>query len=176
VIALAIICAGFSLAVVAGAKEHSSQPLSPGATRYVSLQSNRYAYWRVAIDAFAAQPLRGIGAGGWAVYWLSHRPFDDYAEDAHSLPLQTAAELGLVGVVLLAAFVGGIALAAREAYRAAPALAAGPIAGVVVYAAHAPLDWDWEMPAVTLIGLVLAGSLLAQAELGRRGAQAGVPQ
>jgi hypothetical protein len=44
-------------------------------------------------------------------------------------------------------------------------MAAGPIAGVVVYLAHAPLDWDWQMPAVTLVALILAGSLLAASEL-----------
>jgi hypothetical protein len=45
--------------------------------------------------------------------------------------------------------------------RAAPALAAGPVAGVVVYIAHAPLDWDWEMPALTLVAVILAGLLVA---------------
>ena len=69
-----------------------------------------------------------------------------------------------MGLALLVAFVAGIGLAARRAYRAAPGAAAGPIAGVVVYLAHAPLDWDWQMPAVTLIALVLAGSLLSLAE------------
>jgi len=44
-------------------------------------------------------------------------------------------------------------------------LAAGPIAGFVVYAVHAPLDWDWEMPAVTLVAIVLAGALLAMGEI-----------
>jgi hypothetical protein len=34
----------------------------------------------------------------------------------------------------------------------------------VVYVAHAPLDWDWEMPAVTLIAILLAGLLIALAE------------
>jgi hypothetical protein len=29
---------------------------------------------------------------------------------------------------------------------------------------HAPLDWDWQMPAVTLVALVLAGSLVALTE------------
>ncbi len=163
-IALAVICAGFALAVVAGAKEGSSQPLAPGATRYVSLQSNRYAYWRVALRAFADEPLRGVGAGGWAVYWLRLRPFNEGAQDAHSLPLQTAAELGVVGLALLAAFLAGVGLASRVAYRVAPALAAGPIAGFVTYIAHSPLDWDWQMPALTLIAIVLAGSLLALAE------------
>ena len=163
-IALAVICAGLALAVVAGAKESSGGTLAPGATRYTSLQSSRYAYWRVALRAFGDEPLRGVGAGGWAVYWLRYRPFNEGAQDAHSLPLQTAAELGLVGVVLLLAFLGGVAVSARTAHRVVPSLAAGPIAGVVTWVAHSPLDWDWEMPAVTLIALVLAGLLLALSE------------
>ncbi len=165
-IALVVICAGLALAIVVGARESSaqSQPLSAGATRLVTLQSNRYAYWRVALHAFADEPLRGVGAGGWAVYWLRLRPINEGAQDAHSLPIQTAAELGLVGLALLAAFLAGVGLAARDAYRAAPAQAAGPIAGFVVYVAHAPLDWDWQMPAVTLVALVLAGALLALGE------------
>jgi len=165
-IAPVAICAGLALAIVVGAKESStqSQALSAGATRYVTFKSNRYAYWRVALRAFEAEPLRGVGAGGWAVYWLRLRPIDEGAQDAHSLPFQTAAELGLVGLALLAAFLAGIALAARDAYRIAPAQAAGPIAAVVVYVAHAPLDWDWQMPAVTLVALVLGGALLALGE------------
>jgi hypothetical protein len=74
------------------------------------------------------------------------------------------AELGVVGLALLAAFLAGVGVAARAAHRAAPGAAAGAIAGCVVWLAHSPLDWDWEMPAVTLIALVLAGSLLALPE------------
>ena len=169
-IALAVICAGLALALAVGAKEHSARPLSPGATRYATLQSNRYTYWRVAMHAFSDEPVRGVGAGGWAVYWLRLRPFQEGAQDAHSLPIQTLAELGLVGLALLAAFLAGIAWAAREAHRVSPALAAGPLAGFVAYVAHAPLDWDWEMPAVTLVALVLAGALLAQSSSAMRGA------
>jgi O-Antigen ligase len=167
-LALAVICAGLALAIVVGSKESARRPLSTNASRYVTLQSNRYAYWRVAFRAFGQEPLRGVGAGGWAVWWLRYRPFDDFAQDAHSLPLQTLAELGLVGIALLAASFGGIALAARDAYRTEPRLAAGPIAGLVTYLAHAPLDWDWQMPAVTVVAIVLAGALLASAELSSR--------
>ena len=163
-IALALVCAGMAVAIVVGSKESANRPLSGGASRYVTLQSNRYAYWRVAFRAFGDEPLHGVGAGGWAVWWLRYRPFNDFAQDAHSLPLQTLAELGLVGVGLLGAFFAGVGLAARNANRIAPALAAGPIAGFVVYAAHAPLDWDWQMPAVTLVAIVLAGALLATVE------------
>jgi O-antigen ligase len=163
-IALVVICAGLALAIVVGAKESSRQPLSVGATRYETLQSNRYEYWRVALRAFGDQPLRGVGAGGWAVYWLRYRHIKESARDAHSLPLQTLAELGLVGFLLLVAFLAGVGWAARDAMARAPALAAGPAAGFVVWLAHAPLDWDWEMPAVTLIAIGLAGALIALAD------------
>jgi uncharacterized membrane protein YidH (DUF202 family) len=164
-LALVAIGAGLALAIVVGAKEGSAQPLAAGSTRLVTLQSNRYAYWRVALRAFGQEPLRGVGAGGWAVDWLRWRPFAEGAQDAHSLELQTAAELGIVGLALLAAFLAGVGLSARGALRAAPALAAGPVAGCVVWVVHSPLDWDWQMPAVTLIALVLAGLLLALPEL-----------
>ena len=163
-LATLVICAGLGLAIVLGAHEQSAQPLQGGSSRLVSLQSNRYAYWRVALRAFASEPLHGVGAGGWAVDWLRWRPFAEGAQDAHSLELQTLAELGLVGLALLAAFLAGVGIAARAAHRVAPGAAAGAIAGCVVWLAHSPLDWDWEMPAVTLIAVVLAGSLLALPE------------
>jgi uncharacterized integral membrane protein len=160
-IAVALICAGLALAIVVGAKERSSRSLSAGATRYVTLQSNRYAYWRVAMRAFGDEPIRGVGAGGWAVYWLRYRPIDEFAQDAHSLPLQTLAELGIIGAAFLITYLVGVGLAARDALRGAPALAAGPIAAFVVWLAHQPLDWDWQMPAVTLVATILAGQLIA---------------
>jgi hypothetical protein len=165
-IALAVIVLGLAVAIVAGAKEKSTVRLSAGAARFSTLQSNRYDYWGVALRAFSDEPVRGVGAGGWAVYWLRYRTISEFAQDAHSLPLQTMAELGIVGLALLAVFLAGIALAAAAALRVAPALAAGPVAGFVAYIAHAPLDWDWQMPAVTLVALGLAGLLLALAEPG----------
>ncbi len=162
---LALICCGLALAIAVGAKETTGAPqLGGGAGRLISLQSNRYAYWHVALEAFAAEPLRGVGAGGWAVWWLNHRTVNDFAQDAHSLPLQTAAELGVVGLVALGMLFGGVAAASRTAHRAAPGLTAGPLAALVTYAVHAPLDWDWQMPAVTLVAVVLAGFVVAVAE------------
>jgi hypothetical protein len=166
--ATAFIAVGLALAVVLGAKETSAGPqaLSGGATRLVSLRSNRYDYWDVALRAFASEPLHGVGAGNWQVYWLRWRPIQEFAADAHSLPLQTLAELGVIGALALAAFLLGVLDAARRVARTTAGAAAGPAAGCVAYLAHAPLDWDWEMPAVTLVAIALAGSLLAQAEGG----------
>ncbi len=169
-LALGLICAGLALAIVVGAKESAANPqLRPGTTRYATLNSSRYAYWKVALRAFGDEPLRGVGAEGWGVYWLRYRTIDDFAQDAHSLELQTLAELGLIGGALLLAFLGGVALAARDAHRGAPALAAGPIAAFIVYVAHSPLDWDWQLPAVTVIALVLAGLVVAIADNVERG-------
>ena len=147
--------------IAVGTARWSPAPASSGAKHLITTNSIRYAYWRVAVHAFTAEPIRGVGAGSWAIWWLREQPLEPPAQDAHSLPLQTLAELGLVGIGLLTAFLWAIALAARDGMRVAPRVAAGPIAGCVVYLAHAPLDWDWEMPAVTLVAILLAGALLA---------------
>ena len=166
-IALALICVGLAVAITVGAKETTVSPsLSGGASRLTSLQSDRYAYWDVALRAFASQPLYGVGAGGWAVWWLRYRTVPAFAQDTHSLPLQTLAELGLVGLALLGTLVGGVAVAARRAHRLSPLFTSGAIGAIVAYAAHAPLDWDWQMPGVTLVALVLAGMVLAAASAG----------
>ena len=162
-IALGLICAGLALAIVVGAKETSGLPSGTSASRFTTLSSDRYDYWRVALDAFAREPVHGVGAGGWAVDWLRYRREQSYAVDAHSLPLQTLAELGLIGVLMLAALLAGVAQAARLALGHARELAAGPVAVLVVYLAHSPLDWDWQLPAVTLIAVLLSGALVGLA-------------
>jgi O-antigen ligase len=129
--------------------------------RFGSLQTNRYAYWRVAlVDGFAKRPVTGVGAGGFAAIWLRYRKITERVKVAHSLYVETLAELGLVGFGFLLIWFGGIAASARRAYNAAPMVAAGPIAAIVVFATHAAVDWDWEMPAVTLVALALAGCLV----------------
>ena len=132
--------------------------------RLASAQSNRYAYWRVAVGAFADHPLAGVGSGGFRVEWRRERDVVDPARDAHSLYLETAGELGLVGLLLLGAAVVAVVMSAREARRRAPAASAGLIAALVLWAAHAGVDWDWEMPALTLVALLIAGALAALSE------------
>jgi hypothetical protein len=133
--------------------------------RLRSLDSNRYSYWRVALDTFAERPILGIGSGAFVVEWLQQRDVDDPTREPHSLYLGTLAELGLVGLAALSAFLWGVVAAGREVWRREPALAAGPIAALVVFAAHAGIDWDWEMPALTMVALALAGALVAWGEM-----------
>jgi hypothetical protein len=133
------------------------------AARLSSVGSNRYEYWKVALKVAADHPVAGVGASGFAVEWLKRRPIDDAVHDAHSLELESLAELGLIGFALLCALLAAVAVCARRVHARDPGLAAGPIAALALWALHSAIDWDWEMPALTLVAVVLAGTLVARA-------------
>jgi hypothetical protein len=112
---------------------------------------DRAAYWRVAAHDAFAHPLLGSGAGTFAREWLAHRPVASGVMNAHSLYLETLAEVGPAGLLLLvAALAVPLVVAAR---RRSPlgAVAGGAYATFLV---HAGLDWDWQMPAVVAAGLL----------------------
>jgi O-antigen ligase len=148
---------GLGVAMGGGGDEVKS-----GGARVATLDTNRGALWGVAIDAFAEHPVTGVGTSSFAVEWLRERDEVDRALDAHSLYVETLAELGLVGALLLAAFLlasgAGMVAAARAAPRD-PVVAAAT-AAVVAFAVHAGFDWDWESPALALTALVLLAALL----------------
>lgn len=162
----AALLAGLALLATADPRT-GTPPTGATASRVVSTDSNRYAYWHVALDQFADHPLRGDGSGAFRVAWRRERTVPEAAVDAHSLYVETLAELGLVGLALLVALFAAVAVCARRAYRATPAAAAGPVAALVVWALHTGLDWDWEMPGLTLVALALAGLLCSISEPAR---------
>jgi O-antigen ligase len=148
---------------MAGSGGGEAAGFGASASRLGSASSNRADYWRVAWDVAGEHPLRGAGPGAFGPEWLRVRPYPEAVKDAHSLPLETLSELGLLGLALLLALVGGVAGAARAALRADAALAAGPAAALATWLVHACVDWDWEMPALTLIAVACAGALLSGA-------------
>jgi peptidoglycan/LPS O-acetylase OafA/YrhL len=133
------------------------------AARLASTDSNRYAYWQVAAGAWADAPVRGTGSGGFGVVWLRDRDIDEPVRDAHSLPIEVLAELGVVGLMFLLAFGAAVVAGATRARRST-ALAAGPAAVALAWTVHACVDWDWEMPAVTVPALAAMAALLALAD------------
>jgi O-antigen ligase len=124
--------------------------------------SSRAQYWDVAWREYEANPLLGSGAGSFQRHWLRLRPAALPVRDAHSLYLETLAEVGPVGLLLLAAALAVPVLAGIRA-RSDP-LAAPAFGGYVAYLVHAAQDWDWELPAVTLAGLACAVTLLRLAD------------
>jgi O-antigen ligase len=123
--------------------------------------SNRSDYWRVAWHEVEAHPWLGGGAGSFQRYWLRHRSANLPVLDAHSLYLETLSELGPVGLALLLCVLAVPLLGLRAARRAP--LAAAAFGGYVAYLVHAGIDWDWEMPAVTLTALACGVALLLAA-------------
>jgi O-antigen ligase len=124
--------------------------------------------WTVAYDAFKDAPLHGQGAGTYENWWNEHRPERQSAynvTDAHSLYVEVLGELGIVGLLLLAVVIVA-GLVALLPFGRGPnrALYAALFATALAWVVHAGIDWDWEMPAVTMIFFALAGAGLAAHE------------
>jgi O-Antigen ligase len=164
VLALVMVVGGLVLVAYEGRPESASPVTGADPARLGSIDTNRYRYWEVAGTTFADHPIAGAGSGAFLVEWLKVDDRVDAAADAHSLYIETAAELGMVGLACLVLFLGGVAAGGVRLHRLAPGAAAGPLAALAAWAFHAALDWDWEMPAVTLTALLLAAAALAWSE------------
>ncbi len=81
----------------------------------------RDEFWRVAVDAFAEEPIGGHGAGTYQFSWNQLREIPTISTQAHSLYLQAFAELGLIGGLLVLALVGFDARGPVSAPGAPPA-------------------------------------------------------
>jgi O-antigen ligase len=123
--------------------------------------NGRSDLWRVALDGFSSDPLHGSGAGTYQTVWDHKRSRSAFTVNAHSLYLQSMAELGVPGLALLIGLVGGVlvGLAAR-ARGSRRSLYGALFAAGLVWALHAGVDWDWEMPVVTVPFFAAAGLAL----------------
>ena len=127
--------------------------------------------WRSARRAFDSAPFKGIGAGTFEYWWNSDNG-EEYVRDAHSLYLESLAELGVPGLVLVLVFLLGLlalGLRARFTLREArsPGALAAPIAALAVFLLHAGVDWMWETTAVAALA-ILGGGIAAAAPARRR--------
>jgi tetratricopeptide (TPR) repeat protein len=141
--------------------------------RLFSLSSNgRLDMWDSALQDARAHPALGSGAGTFERWWLEDRDVPLKVRDAHGLYFETLAELGPVGLTGLLATIAIPLVAAIRARR--NPLVAPALAGFVALAAHAGIDWDWEVPAVMIAGLTCAGVLLLANRVPGRGWTLGI--
>jgi hypothetical protein len=136
----------------------------PARERLTRLGNNgRIEEWRVAFDdGFLRHPLTGTGAGTYATLWTRYGPTPARVLNAHSLYLEQLAELGIVGGgVLVAIIVSMLVALARRTRGAEREVWAALLAGSVMWAVHAGVDWDWQMPAVTAWFFAAGGLALA---------------
>jgi O-Antigen ligase len=146
--------------VVAGGVGDAARTVAE--TRITLASPDRSGAVLAALRVAAEHPLTGAGPGqadlrsrgadgGTRVFGYAH---NEYA--------QVAAELGLVGLVLLAVLLVGIARLLWSARAASPAgaLWAGVVAAAAAFAVHSGFDFVWHLPAVVLTVLLLVGVIL----------------
>ena len=139
------------------------------ASRFSSFNgNNRYQYWQVAVHTTSGRRLDGSGPGTFQLLWLPHATTKaGYVTNAHSLYVETLAEAGVVGLVLLIGFLAvvlGAAIAAVIRSRGAErTLAAGATAALVAFLVGAAVDWLWQLPVLPAAVLLVGAAVLAPA-------------
>lgn len=125
--------------------------------------NGRIELFREALQAYPHNPVAGTGAGTFWFLNNRYRPFGLVVRNAHSQWFNALAELGVVGVALLAvgvlallaAAVRGVWRARRERERQ---LLAACLAAAAAFSAHMSVDWDWDMSAATVAFLLLTAT------------------
>ena len=136
--------------------------------------NGRKVLWTVAFEQFQAHPVLGQGARTFQFYFNQHRTDTDTVTDAHSLYAQTLGEQGIVGLVLLLVVLLSILVTvARRCRGPERSLYAALFAVLLAWAVHAGVDWDWEMPAVTIVVFIIGGAAMAAARTESRSAHTG---
>jgi hypothetical protein len=170
-------------AVVAGAPgkaadtwEDFKRPVGPGSDteRLESTTGNgRYQYWSSAARAGAEEPVLGIGAGAFEFWWQRDGDLQAFSRYAHSLYLETFAELGLPGLLMILALLALIIVAIARRIGAAGSgervLLAAAAGAVVAFVIAAATDWTWQVTVIPVAILFVS----APALVGRAGPPAG---
>ncbi len=145
---------------------HPSTTNAAQASHFASTGSEREDAWRVALDAFSAHPIGGLGQDNFSDYYTAHGRTGIELAWVHSWELRLLAHTGIVGFLAFIAFLVAAAIAALRR-RAPKGSLRGAMAGIallplIVWLLHGSVDWFWEMPALSapaLAFLAMAGAL-----------------
>ncbi|WP_027005350.1 tetratricopeptide repeat protein [Conexibacter woesei] len=167
-------------------------------SRLTSVGSVRARYWDESIRVFRSHPMKGVGAGGYRTARLRLRTDNLDVRHSHGYAVQTAADLGLLGLLVSALLTlswmvatgrtlgwriplpRALALAPKRPPptpdAAARAAGFGPervamatmATVVIVFAVHSFIDWTWFVPGCAVLALVPAGWVAGRGPLGER--------
>lgn len=135
--------------------------------------SSRLRIWSAAFDAIAMSPWLGWGLGGFGDAFALLQPSNSLQPNdiAHSTPLETVVELGVIAAIpafVVVVLPWGLclrgALTRRPVYRYLPA-AAFSVAAVPIL--HSLVDFSLQMPAIGFVTAAALGMGWAQS-FGRR--------
>ena len=165
-------------------KSGKDTPAKQGARFTTAYADQRYDYFSVAFEAFKDEPVTGIGSGGYERRYTRDRDFEKPSRYTHNIWLRVMAELGIVGLLLLAGFVvagpGRAAWLRRRMGGPAAALVASMVCASIYFFVHASFDWLEEFPALAgpafalpLVALALASPAATVARARPRAVRAG---
>lgn len=127
-------------------------------------QSNRLAFWSVALEMFQQNPVFGAGLGTFSQFYsqrFTGFPFDS----AHNLALQLLAETGLTGLAGLFLTLAGFVWFCAQNIRHL-AKQRGPLAGLAAFVWHSQLDTP--EPLVMILAAVLSALVLDTGHIDQR--------
>ena len=132
-------------------------------SRLFSLSNNgRTVLWHAAWRQFEAHPVVGSGAGSFGRWWLAHRTIS-VLRPGRAQPLPADARRARPRRA-------SRSLSSCSACRWWPRSEREGIrswrrrfGGYVAYLVHAAVDWDWQMPAVTLLALFAGAAIVTAA-------------
>lgn len=150
------------------ASERGYEANSKGSNRLISgLGSNRYDFYRVAINQFLDHPLLGIGSENFLAAYLKEGRSEETPRYPHSVELRTLAETGILGTalaligLLAALLAAGRAMLGRRSAEGHGALrsacASAALAGFAYWVIHGSADWFYEYAGLGASAFVLLG-------------------
>jgi O-antigen ligase len=154
---------GLAVAVVASAAviTPTTTPRSPAASQPYPLPVSaraRLHLWEAALDTWLDRPVVGAGAGAYYEASVSHQGAKP-SRFAHNLPLELAAELGVLGLLLGISLYATAADLFRRADRAPELWLLGPAVGAFLVANL--FDWPWHLAGLGAVWAAAAGGLMA---------------
>ena len=121
--------------------------------------SERVGATGAALRLIAGHPWIGSGPGRSRYVWTAPDGQLQISRYAHDEYLQLAAELGVIGLILLLAVLAAAVVTVRQGRRYAhqPAIRAGAIAALAALAVHSGFDFLWQLAVIPLAGGLLIG-------------------
>ncbi len=134
--------------------------------RLTTLNTTRAQQWEKALEAWRDEPGTGYGAGTFELIYNQRQETGEFVRDAHNAYVETLAEQGTPGLVLLVGFLASAAAALALALRRATTdfdrgLLAGATAVFAAFVLGTGVDWFWEVTAIAMMVLALVGAALA---------------
>jgi len=145
-----------------------------GQSRFASVGTNRYDFWRVSSGLFLDHPLGGVGSANFQQDYLAEGGSAEQPRYPHSLELGVLSQTGIIGALLLGASLVSAGVALFHRRRSGPEAAAAVAGSATVFGywfVHGSIDWFWEFPGLTAPAFAMLGVACAVG----RSAQAGGP-